>query len=74
MKPRHINEIKAIIIVAAALIIFASLISFTPLDLPFYTSHPNIPPHKVNQPTKLFFNFLKFVFYTVLSSRADSYH
>ena len=44
MKERRINEIRGVILVAAALIIFASLISFDYLDLPFYTSHPNIPP------------------------------
>lgn len=43
MKQEHINEIKGIIIVAAAIILFASLISFTPLDLPWYTAHPNVP-------------------------------
>ncbi|MFZ5800901.1 MAG: DNA translocase FtsK [Candidatus Omnitrophota bacterium] len=45
MKQRFISEIKAVIIFAAALIILASLISFTPLDLPWYTSSPNTPPH-----------------------------
>ena len=29
---------------AAGLMILASLVSFTPFDLSFYTSHPNIPP------------------------------
>lgn len=43
MKHQHLNEIKAIIIFASALIILASLISYTPFDLSFYTSHPNIP-------------------------------
>lgn len=31
-------------LIAAGLIVLASLISFTPFDLGFYTSHPNIPP------------------------------
>jgi len=44
MKERRISEIKGVIGIAVALIIFASLISFTPFDLSFYTSHPNIPP------------------------------
>ncbi|MDD2654627.1 MAG: DNA translocase FtsK [Candidatus Omnitrophica bacterium] len=44
MKRQHINEIKAIVIFAIALLIFASLISFHKEDLPFYTSHPNNPP------------------------------
>lgn len=43
MKEEHINEIKAIIVLAIGMIIFASLISFTPEDLPFYTSSPNVP-------------------------------
>ncbi len=43
MKERRLNEIKGVVLVAVALIIFASLISFNYLDLPFYTSHPNIP-------------------------------
>ncbi len=43
MKQQHLNEIKAIIIFASALIILASLVSYTPFDLSFYTSHPNIP-------------------------------
>ena len=47
MKERRINEIRGVILVAAALIIFASLISFDYLDLPFYTSHPNTPPRNL---------------------------
>ncbi len=43
MKNEHINEIKAIIILACGVILLASLISFVPEDLPWYTSHPNIP-------------------------------
>ncbi len=43
MKQQHQNEIKAIVIFASALIILASLISYTPLDLSWYTSSPNIP-------------------------------
>ena len=44
MKERRLNEIKGVILVAVALIIFASLISFNHQDLSFYTSHPNVPP------------------------------
>jgi S-DNA-T family DNA segregation ATPase FtsK/SpoIIIE len=44
VKERRLNEIKGIILVAIGLIVLASLISFKPLDLSFYTSHPNIPP------------------------------
>jgi len=43
MKREHINEIKAIIILSFGMILFASLISFLPEDLPWYTSSPNIP-------------------------------
>ncbi len=44
MKREHIaNEIKGIVVLAAALILFASLLSFVPEDLPWYTSSPNVP-------------------------------
>ncbi len=43
MKQEHINEIKGVLTVAAAIILLASLVSFTPLDLPWYTAHPNVP-------------------------------
>ena len=33
--------------VAVGLIILASLISFSPFDLGFYTSHPNVPPRNL---------------------------
>jgi S-DNA-T family DNA segregation ATPase FtsK/SpoIIIE len=45
VKAKRLNEFKGVILIACGLIIFASLISFDPFDLPFYTSHPNIPPH-----------------------------
>jgi len=44
VKEKRINEIKGVILFAAGLIILVSLLSFTPFDLSFYTSHPNIPP------------------------------
>ena len=44
MKEKRINEIKGIILVAAGIMVLASLVSFSPFDIPFYTSHPNIPP------------------------------
>ena len=44
MREKRLNEIKGVILIAASLIILASLVSFTPFDLSFYTSHPNIPP------------------------------
>ncbi len=44
MKREHIvNEIKGIVIFSAATILLVSLLSFTPGDLPWYTSHPNVP-------------------------------
>jgi len=44
MKDSHIREIKAIVLFALGIILFASIISYTPEDLPFFTSNPNIPP------------------------------
>lgn len=44
MKEKRINEIQGVILVAIGIIVLASLISFTPFDLSFYTTHPNIPP------------------------------
>ena len=43
MKEEHVSEIKAIVILALGLILFASLISFVPEDLSWYTSSPNVP-------------------------------
>ena len=43
MKYEHISEVKGIIILALGLILLASLISFVPSDLSWYTSQPNIP-------------------------------
>jgi S-DNA-T family DNA segregation ATPase FtsK/SpoIIIE len=44
VRERRLNEFKGVILVAAGLIVLASLVSFSPFDLSFYTSHPNIPP------------------------------
>ncbi|MDD5730146.1 MAG: DNA translocase FtsK [Candidatus Omnitrophica bacterium] len=44
MKEKRFNEIKGVIFVALGIIVLASLVSFTPYDLKFYTTHPNIPP------------------------------
>lgn len=43
MKERHIREIKSVFLLTFGVILLASIISYTPADLPFYTSHPNIP-------------------------------
>ena len=47
MKQEHISEIKAIIILSFGMILLASLVSFVPEDLPWYTSHPNVPAHNL---------------------------
>lgn len=44
MREKWLNEAKGIVLVAVGLIILASLIRFERLDLPFYTSSPNVPP------------------------------
>ncbi len=44
MRERRLNEVRGVILVAAGLLVLASLIRFERLDLPFYTSSPNIPP------------------------------
>ncbi len=44
MKEKRVNEIKGVILIAISVIILASLISYSPYDLRFYTTHPNIPP------------------------------
>ena len=43
MKERYISEIKGIVVFALGIIVLASFISFTPNDLSFYTSSPNVP-------------------------------
>jgi S-DNA-T family DNA segregation ATPase FtsK/SpoIIIE len=43
VREKRLNEIKGVILIAAGLILLASLVSFTPFDLKFYTSHPNNP-------------------------------
>jgi len=43
MKEEHINEIKAIVVLSLGMILLASLLSFVPSDLPWYTSEPNVP-------------------------------
>ena len=44
MRERRLNEVKGVTLVAAGLMIFASLIRFDRSDLVFFTSHPNFPP------------------------------
>ena len=44
MREKRLNEVKGVLLVAIGLMVLASLIRFDRLDLPLYTSHPNIPP------------------------------
>jgi S-DNA-T family DNA segregation ATPase FtsK/SpoIIIE len=44
VREKRVNEAKGIILIALGLMVFASLVRFQHLDLPFYTSHPNAPP------------------------------
>jgi S-DNA-T family DNA segregation ATPase FtsK/SpoIIIE len=44
VKEKRLNEIKGVVLIAISLIVLASLLSFNPYDLGFYTTHPNIPP------------------------------
>src|SRR5208282_5129199 len=45
MKLEHLNEIKGIVVLALSLILLASLVSFTPTDLAWFTSKPNLHVH-----------------------------
>lgn len=45
MKLEHLNEIKGIVILALSFILLASLVSFTPMDLAWFTSKPNLHAH-----------------------------
>ncbi len=47
MRTEHLNEIKGIIILALALILLASFVSYVPEDLIWYTAHPNTPAHNL---------------------------
>ena len=42
MKLEHLNEVKGIVILALSLILLASLVSFSPMDLAWFTSKPNL--------------------------------
>jgi len=42
MKLEHLNEIKGIVILALSLILLASLVSFNPTDLSWFSSKPNL--------------------------------
>lgn len=47
MKKEHVYEIIGIFIFSLTALIFLSFISYTPLDLPFYASHPHVPPKNI---------------------------
>ncbi len=49
MNPRHLNEIKAIIIVALGILVVLSLISYSPNDLSFFTYPPNFPARNITR-------------------------
>ncbi|MBN1353888.1 MAG: DNA translocase FtsK 4TM domain-containing protein, partial [Candidatus Omnitrophica bacterium] len=42
MKTTKIKEIKLVIVLAIAIVVFVSLISFNPADIKFLTSNPNV--------------------------------
>jgi S-DNA-T family DNA segregation ATPase FtsK/SpoIIIE len=43
MIKERLNEITAVILLSLSVIVLISLISYTPGDISFYTSHPNVP-------------------------------
>ncbi len=43
MTREHFNEVKGIVVFTLGLILLASLVSFVPDDLAWYTTHPNSP-------------------------------
>jgi S-DNA-T family DNA segregation ATPase FtsK/SpoIIIE len=45
VKETPINEFKGVVLIAAGLLVLASLVSFDLHDLGWYTSTPNVPPH-----------------------------
>jgi len=47
VKERRLNEVKGVILLAIGVMILASLLRFDRLDLPFYTSHPHVPPRNL---------------------------
>ncbi len=47
MKLEHLNEIKGIVLLGISLLLLASLLSFSPHDLPWYTSAPYVPAHNL---------------------------
>jgi len=67
VKERRINEIKGIILLAVGLIILASLVSFTPFDLSFYTTHPNIPPKNFIRTFGAYFSGVLLFFFGISS-------
>lgn len=67
VKERRFNEIKGIILLAAGLIILAGLVSFTPFDISFYTTHPNVPPKNFIRTFGAYFSGVLFFFFGVSS-------
>jgi len=44
VKEKRLNEVRGVILIAAGLMVLASLLRLDRLDLSIYTSHPNLPP------------------------------
>ena len=47
MREKRLNEAKGVVLIALGLMVLASLIRFNRLDLPIYTSYPNVPPRNL---------------------------
>jgi len=45
VKQERINEIWGVLLFALSVLVFVSLVSYDPNDLPFLTSDPNVPTH-----------------------------
>jgi S-DNA-T family DNA segregation ATPase FtsK/SpoIIIE len=68
VKERRLNEIKGVILVAVSLIVLASLVSFNPYDLSFYTSHPNTPPKNLIRTFGAYLAWVLIFFFGKISS------
>jgi len=47
VREKRLNEAKGVVLIALGLMVLASLIRFNRLDLPIYTSYPNVPPRNL---------------------------
>jgi len=62
MKNRYLQEVIGIIFLAIAVLVFLSLVSYTPQDLSWHTTHPNVP---VKNAINIFGTYLSGVLYFV---------